>query len=100
MVTLGSLKFVLTLARLYIKPPLGKGMPTLGDRGGPSLSRFLHTVSSAVSIVRVVLFRLLDFQELSDVTHPTLVWLDTFCKLAALVFRSPSSEFPAGVAGA
>ena len=47
MVTLGSLKFVLTLARLYIKPPLGEGTPTLGDRGGPSLSRFLHTVSSA-----------------------------------------------------
>ena len=56
MVTLESLRFVLALARLYIEPPLGKGMPTLGDRGGPSLSRFLHTVSSAVSIVGVVLF--------------------------------------------
>ena len=70
MVTLESLKFVLALARLYIEPPLGKGMPTLGDRGGPSLSRFLHTVSSAVSKVGVNSSLPHGFSGLSGVIHP------------------------------
>ena len=37
--------FSLALARLYIEPPCT--FQCLGDRGGPSLSRFLHTISSA-----------------------------------------------------
>ena len=45
-VTLGAtFQWNLMLARLYIEPPYT--FQRLGDRGGPSLSRFLHTVSSA-----------------------------------------------------
>ena len=53
MITLGTLRFALTLARLYIEPPYPPWrLANLGDREGPSLSRFLHTVSSAVLFSR------------------------------------------------